>query len=79
MKFKNSDHDVENTYVMLPKDFVSPRIGVDLALEVDVVTLFDVVWIEVRSQRQVESGYVCGKEEKFQSASGFPPAIIFRA
>jgi hypothetical protein len=36
---------MHNTYVMLPNDFISSRIGLNFAIKIAVISLFDVFWI----------------------------------
>lgn len=48
-----SHWDVFITYVMFPDHFIRPRICIYFAFEVDVITFFDVVWIQAWTQGQV--------------------------
>lgn len=41
-----------NTYVVMPGDLVFPRVGLDVALEVDVITFLDLVGLQRRAQLQ---------------------------
>lgn len=51
---------------MFPKYFVCPRVGVHFAFKVNIVPLFDVIWIEAGAKRQVQNGHIW-KHKSFQS------------
>lgn len=38
---------IRRTYIVFPDDFVGGRIGMDFTLKIDIVSLFDVLRIQV--------------------------------
>ena len=48
-------HMIFDTYIMFPDDFVRPGVGFDVTLEVHVVPLSDVLWIERRPEHRFRS------------------------
>lgn len=49
-----------NTYIVKPRQLVRLGIGSDVALEINVVSFFDVVWIEIWAHLQRDDRHVCG-------------------
>ena len=52
-----------NTNVVLPSDLVGPGVGLDSALEVDVVTLLDVGRVQAGAEEERRAGNICNAEE----------------
>ena len=50
------------THVVPPGDVVRGRVGLDVALEVDVVALLDLLRVQARSEGQLRRRHVCLKE-----------------
>lgn len=65
------------TYVVLPENFVRPRVCVHFAFEVDVVALLDVVRIQIRAQREVKNRQIC-KAQLLNTKQPFPMFSIRR-
>ena len=49
---------------MFPSDFVGPGIGLDSALEVDVVALLDVGGVQAGAKHQARAGRDWNKKQK---------------
>lgn len=41
---------IKNTYIMLPDNFVSRRVGSNDTFKVHVISFFDVVWVQFGTQ-----------------------------
>ena len=61
--YLSSSKGMQTTHVELPLDLVLPGLGVDGALEVDVVALLDGVRPERRAEPQRHARQVCEREK----------------
>ncbi len=51
------------THVVSPRDVVGGRVGLDVALEVDVVALLDALRVQAGAERERRRGNVCEEEK----------------
>jgi hypothetical protein len=44
------NYEVRHTYIVLPDNFVGPGVSMNIALEIYVITFFNIVRVEIHTQ-----------------------------